>query len=80
MKHKNMKINMISAGVVLVLFIISMLIPEIQIVTKALAIAVYVTVSYVQVMDEKKKGEAFEKSLLFSVALVLVFIYLFYFV
>lgn len=79
MKDKS-KINMYAAILVLLLFIVSMAFPQIALVTKALAIAIYITVCYVQIVNLKKAGESYEKTLLLSVVMSLIFIYLFYFV
>lgn len=79
MKRKNNKLVIYSIIGIVFLFLFSMLVPSLQVVSKVGALLIYIGVSYKQLLDMKKQGENIEKSIMFLIAVVLVLGYLLFF-
>ena len=79
MKRKYNKYVLWSIIGIVFLFILSVLIPSLQIVSKIGALLIYILVSYKQLMDMKKQGENIDKSIMFLIVVVLVLGYLLFF-
>lgn len=79
MKRKNNKLVIYSIIGIVFLFLLSMLVPSLQVVSKVGALLIYIGVSYKQLLDMKKQGENIEKSIMFLIAVVLVLGYLLFF-
>lgn len=79
MKRKYNKYVLWSIIGIVFLFILSVLIPSLQNVSKVGALLIYILVSYKQLMDMKKQGENIDKSIIFLIVVVLVLGYLLFF-
>ncbi|MGX8833948.1 hypothetical protein ACWG0P_07015 [Amedibacillus sp. YH-ame6] len=79
MKKNQNTLRMIGIVGIIVLFIVSMVWPFLQVYAKIGALAIYGYISFSQLMQRKREGEDIEKSLLFTLAMFAVFIYLFFF-
>lgn len=79
MKARLNKLSIIGVILILILFILSMIFPWMIIVSKIGALLVYGTISYAQIYQMKVKGEDYEKSLLFSIAVMLAVAYVLFF-
>lgn len=64
---------------IIVMFLLSLFLPRLQVVSKAGALIIYAAVSYLQIKELQKKGEEIEKPALFSLAVIVIIGYLMFF-
>lgn len=76
MKRNQRFLTYLAAALIVVLFFISLIFPAAKLFVKIAALLIYAAVSGVQILELKKRGEAFEKPLLFSICVLLLIGYL----
>ena len=79
MKFKKNRLVVLGVIGIVLMFLLSRFLPQLQVVAKAGALVIYAAVSYLQIQELKRKGEEIEKPALFSVAVIVIIGYLLFF-
>lgn len=75
---KKKYLNLMAVGALVFFFLISMVFPSLKNIMKLLALAVYGGVNFLYIKQKKQQGEEMEKDVLFIIAVLVIFAYLFY--
>ena len=79
MKSKRNKLIIGGVAGIVIMFVLSLLVPALQLFAKAGALLIYALVNYIQIREMKKNGQDIKKPALFTAAVLIIIGYLLFF-
>lgn len=79
MKRKQNKLSLGGSLGIIAMFLMSFIWPQTQFIAKVGALAIFGFICFAQLAQRKKAGEDVEKNIWFTIALLVILVYVFFF-